>query len=415
MEKQNLPVENENLEDAEKSLQLLREEIKTTKKQSWLSKAWTAFKRPFCAVGRAINKVFKKTRLPITVKTTLIYTSLFIVALALTVTFMISSINKQFSLLGVESGNYIENLIITGILLILIDVALVASLGAIASKVMLSPVRKMIQKIDEIDPDDLSTRLEKVDRSGEIGELTDRINEMLDKIEQSLDRQKKFVSDASHELKTPVAVIQGYSNMLRRWGKEDPAVLDESIEAISREAENMQRIIEQLLFLAKLGRFVLTVSEVDLKSELNAIIESYALLYPNRKIVFKCDEKKVIAELDKNMLTECVRTVVDNAVKYSDESSPVTVTLSRLDDNAKISVADRGSGISETDLPHIFDRFYRCDKSRSRQDAKSGYGLGLTIAKSIVEMMNGSIKVKSKKGVGSTFTLTFPLKENDRE
>ena len=415
MEKEKMPVENDNLEDAEKSLKLLREEKESQKKQSWLVRAWTAFKRPFCFIGRSIGKLFKKIRLPITAKTTIIYTTLFVVALALTVAFMISSINRQFTLLGVESGNYIDNLIITGILLILIDVALVASLGGVASRVMMSPVRKMIKKIDEIDPDDLSTRLEKVDRSGEIGELTDRINEMLDKIEQSLDRQKKFVSDASHELKTPVAVIQGYSNMLRRWGKEDPAVLDESIEAISREAENMQRIIEQLLFLAKLGRFVMTVSEVELKNEFRAITESYALLYPQREFRFECSAKVVNAETDKNLLTECVRAIVDNAVKYSADDSLITIRLNKVEDNAEISIIDNGSGISKEDLPHIFDRFYRCDKSRHRSDGKSGYGLGLTIAKSIVEMMNGRIYVESEKDKGSTFTIIFPLKEIKNE
>ena len=251
-----------------------------------------------------------------------------------------------------------------------------------------------------------------MDSQDELRELTERINKMLDNLEQSFDRQKKFVSDASHELKTPIAVIQGYSNLLLRWGKSDPAVLDESLESIAREADNMKRIVEQLLLLAKIGRYMFTPENVELSAELSSVMDGYSLVCKTHKFEF-VSNGEIFAKLDRNMFTECVRAVIDNAVKYSDENTAVTVTLKSEDGYAVIKIADCGQGISEADLPHIFDRFYRCDKSRNR-DAHSS-GLGLTIAKSIVEMMGGTIEAESELKKGSVFTLRFPEKEETNE
>lgn len=228
---------------------------------------------------------------------------------------------------------------------------------------------------------------------------------MLDNLEQSFDRQKKFVSDASHELKTPIAVIQGYSNLLLRWGKSDPAVLDESLESIAREADNMKRIVEQLLLLAKIGRYMFTPENVELSAELSSVMDGYSLVCKTHKFEF-VSNGEIFAKLDRNMFTECVRAVIDNAVKYSDENTAVTVTLKSEDGYAVIKIADCGQGISEADLPHIFDRFYRCDKSRNR-DAHSS-GLGLTIAKSIVEMMGGTIEAESELKKAVCLLCVFP-------
>ena len=144
------------------------------------------------------------------------------------------SVENRFEELGIADDGYMLVLKITVPLVIVLSVIVVAALGSLASRAMLSPIRKIIKKIDKISADDLSERIDDVDSSDELRELTDRINAMLDNLEQSFDRQKKFVSDASHELKTPIAVIQGYSGLLKRWGKSDPEVLDESIDSIAR-------------------------------------------------------------------------------------------------------------------------------------------------------------------------------------
>lgn len=404
--------EGNNLEEVEATLQQIRGEKQSGGKKNTFRRIIGYVFFPFVLLWRGVKKVASRIRIPITVKTTFIYTLLFTVALVLIDVFIVSSVSDHLESLGLRDDGYIGTLILTSAALILISVAVVSALGSLASKSMLSPIRRMIKRIDKISGDNLSTRLDDVDSQDELRELTERINKMLDNLEQSFDRQKKFVSDASHELKTPIAVIQGYSNLLLRWGKSDPAVLDESLESIAREADNMKRIVEQLLLLAKIGRYMFTPENVELSAELSSVMDGYSLVCKTHKFEF-VSNGEIFAKLDRNMFTECVRAVIDNAVKYSDENTAVTVTLKSEDGYAVIKIADCGQGISEADLPHIFDRFYRCDKSRNR-DAHSS-GLGLTIAKSIVEMMGGTIEAESELKKGSVFTLRFPEKEETNE
>ena len=404
--------EGNNLEEVEATLQQIRGEKQSGGKKNTFRRIIGYVFFPFVLLWRGVKKVASRIRIPITVKTTFIYTLLFTVALVLIDVFIVSSVSDHLESLGLRDDGYIGTLILTSAALILISVAVVSALGSLASKSMLSPIRRMIKRIDKISGDNLSTRLDDVDSQDELRELTERINKMLDNLEQSFDRQKKFVSDASHELKTPIAVIQGCSNLLLRWGKSDPAVLDESLESIAREADNMKRIVEQLLLLAKIGRYMFTPENVELSAELSSVMDGYSLVCKTHKFEF-VSNGEIFAKLDRNMFTECVRAVIDNAVKYSDENTAVTVTLKSEDGYAVIKIADCGQGISEADLPHIFDRFYRCDKSRNR-DAHSS-GLGLTIAKSIVEMMGGTIEAESELKKGSVFTLRFPEKEGTNE
>lgn len=404
--------EGNNLEEVEATLQQIRGEKQSGGKKNTFRRIIGYVFFPFVLLWRGVKKVASRIRIPITVKTTFIYTLLFTVALVLIDVFIVSSVSDHLESLGLRDDGYIGTLILTSAALILISVAVVSALGSLASKSMLSPIRRMIKRIDKISGDNLSTRLDDVDSQDELRELTERINKMLNNLEQSFDRQKKFVSDASHELKTPIAVIQGYSNLLLRWGKSDPAVLDESLESIAREADNMKRIVEQLLLLAKIGRYMFTPENVELSAELSSVMDGYSLVCKTHKFEF-VSNGEIFAKLDRNMFTECVRAVIDNAVKYSDENTAVTVTLKSEDGYAVIKIADCGQGISEADLPHIFDRFYRCDKSRNR-DAHSS-GLGLTIAKSIVEMMGGTIEAESELKKGSVFTLRFPEKEGTNE
>ncbi len=395
--------ENMNLEAVETTLEQIREESKQ-KRPGKVKRVFYYMFFPFVKLGQGIKWV--TSRIPLSAKTTMLYTLLFSIAIIAINVFTILSVDNYLSGSDVSREEYVKTLTLTSTILIIISITLVASLGSLAAKYMLSPIRKIIKDVDGISGNDLSERLEEVKTRDELHELTVRINRMLDDIEQSFNRQKNFVSDAGHELKTPIAVIQGYSNLLLRWGKSDPEVLDESIESIAREAENMKRIVEQLLLLAKIGRYMLTLEEVDVKNELSGILDGYKLVDETHAFRLHCP-KTVKCSLDKNLFTECVRAVVDNAVKYSEPNTEISVSVITAHDKVNISVIDSGRGISEADLPHIFDRFYRCDKARTREN--NGSGLGLTIAKSIVEMMQGTLTVKSVLGVGSTFTFTFPI------
>lgn len=397
-----------NFEEVEETLDELRDEKKHGGEKTGFKRFLSAIAKPFRVFGSWTKKLLRKIRIPITVKTTLIYTLLYSIATSLLGVFIVLSVENRFEELGIADDGYMLVLKITVPLVIVLSVIVVAALGSLASRAMLSPIRKIIKKIDKISADDLSERVDDVDSSDELRELTDRINAMLDNLEQSFDRQKKFVSDASHELKTPIAVIQGYSGLLKRWGKSDPEVLDESIDSIAREAENMKRIVEQLLLLARIGRYMLTPEEIDVGGEIKSAIDGYELVCKTHNFSLEADSG-VIAIADKNLFTECVRAVADNAIKYSDENTTISFTVHADGGYAVVKIIDSGRGISPADLPHVFDRFYRCDKSRGRD--KNSSGLGLTIAKSAVEMMNGTIEAESELGKGSTFTLRFPLKE----
>lgn len=400
-----------NPEEVEATLDSIREEQERKKNaRRGFKKFLYAAAAPFRWIKAIFHAIAKRFRMPLGVKTTIIYTLLTVLATVAVSLFIVLSVDHRVSNGGAVDEAFTSSLWVTAAAVSAIAIALVVGLGSVASKVMLAPMRKMIKQIDDIDASDLSQRLDDVDSQDELRELTERINAMLLDIEESFTRQKKFVSDASHELKTPIAVIRGYSDLLARWGKEDKAVLNESVEAIKRESENMQRIVERLLFLAKIGKFALSPAPFDLAASLRKTISAYPVAGVSNPISYEGADSLVVT-LDENMLSECVRALVDNAVKYSEPLSPVLVSLKKTDGGVEISVSDRGQGIAEKDLPYIFDRFYRCDKARARDGSSTG--LGLTITKSIMETMNGGVSVRSTLGEGTTFTLYAPTEEKD--
>lgn len=342
------------------------------------------------------RKLFRKLNLPLTVKMTVIYALLFAIVLTAFTVFFVESMRRQ-------SHSAVTALAITASILVIVVSALYAAMVWFTSQFMLRPIRSITNRIDEITSENLSTRLDQVDSQDELMELTNRINRMFDRLQESFDRQQNFVADASHELKTPVAVIRGYADMLSRWGKDDPAVLNEGIEAIAKESENMERIITQLLLLARLGNFSFNATRFNLVEVTAEITERYKLVDKTHDISFEGSDDAVTVETDKNMLTECVRAIIDNAIKYTPDGGQIAVRCGMRDDHAEIAVSDTGIGIAADDLPHVFERFYRCDKARGREKGSSG--LGLSIAKSIAETMHGEIDVVSEVGKGSTFTI----------
>lgn len=356
---------------------------------------------PITAVVFLLQKIFRKINVPITVKMTIIYSFIFTIVLVAFTVFYVESMRKS----GISDAEYMQSLKITSSILVIVVVAMYAATVWLSSQFMLKPIRSITDKIDEVKGDNLSARLDQVDSQDELMELTNRINKMLDNLEESFLRQQNFVADASHELKTPISVIQGYSNMLMRWGKSDPKILDEGIDAISRESENMKRIVEQLLLLARLGNFSLNRTEFNLVEVVSEIADSYKMLDFKHAISFKRGTDNITVNADKNLLTESIRAIVDNAIKYTPDDGKIVISCGLCEGKPQITVADTGIGIKQEDLPHIFERFYRCDKARGREKGSSG--LGLSIAKSIVETMGGNIEVESTVGSGTAFTINL--------
>ena len=238
--------------------------------------------------------------------------------------------------------------------------------------------------------------------------LEDSINKLLDRMRDSYRQQARFVSDASHELRTPISVIQGYANMLDRWGKNDESVLEESITAIKSESENMKNLVEQLLFLARgiNGKTQLTMNEFLLNDMMNEVLEESRMIDKNHTYMYIHSEN-ISVYGDSGLLKQTARILVENAAKYTEIGEAITLKVGKNDKGeAYFSIQDNGIGMDEEDVPHIFERFFRADTARVRKDG--GTGLGLSIAKWIIDNHKGYFSVLSRKGIGTRITVFLP-------
>ncbi|HHY99740.1 MAG TPA: HAMP domain-containing histidine kinase [Tissierellia bacterium] len=272
---------------------------------------------------------------------------------------------------------------------------------------LIRPIKNMTEITRTITVNNINTRLDVKGTEDELKELSETFNAMLDRIEGGYKMQQQFVSDASHELRTPIAVIKGYVDMLDRWGKNDKAVLEESIAAIKNETDNMQDLIEKLLFIARSDRNALNFTKEDFRisTVLKEIEKETRMIDSVHKLYFKFYDDATIYG-DKARIKQAVRILLDNAMKYTPPGGYIMVSGYIQDEYYVIKVEDTGIGIQKDDLEKIFDRLYRAEESRSKKI--SGHGLGLSIAKIIVLGHKGKIKVKSTPKKGSEFSLMFP-------
>lgn len=244
----------------------------------------------------------------------------------------------------------------------------------------------------------------------ELRGLEDAINNLLERMRDSYRQQARFVSDASHELRTPISVIQGYANMLDRWGKEDESVLNESITAIKSESEHMKNLVEQLLFLARgiNGKTHITFKEILLNDMINEVLEESKMIDKNH--VYRYDNSEAIVIYgDIGLLKQAARILIENAAKYTEENEAIVLKTGISEKGEPyFSVQDNGIGMNEEDIPHIFERFFRADTVRARKNG--GTGLGLSIAKWIIDGHRGYFSVLSRKGIGTRITIFLPEK-----
>lgn len=252
--------------------------------------------------------------------------------------------------------------------------------------------------------DDLSRRVPDTGRKDEIGDLTLALNQTLERLENLFKTQQRFLADVSHELRTPLTIIRGNVDLMRRMQMADPEFLDD----ISAELERMTRLVNDLLMLARadVGSVRIMREPVEFEGVLLDVYRQVAMM--EQPVHIRLDEVDQALVLgDRDRLKQLMLNLVDNAIKYTPAGGEVHLGLSKTDEWVHLYVRDSGIGISERDLAHIFDRFYRVDKARSR--AQGGSGLGLSIAKSIVEAHKGEIRVESEQGKGTTFYVSLPL------
>jgi len=252
----------------------------------------------------------------------------------------------------------------------------------------------------------LDTRIEIDGAQDELKNVAGAINGMLARINASYGAQARFVSDASHELRTPIAAIQGYVNLLDRWGKHDKLALQESIDAIKDEAAHMKDLIEQLLFLARGDNHAMPLQQeqVSLAELSETVVRETQMIDDSHE--FESRPTPVFVYADPSLIKQALRILVDNAIKYTPNGGRIVISLKKDDGKARITVQDNGIGIPPEAVPRIFDRFYRADESRAR--ATGGTGLGLSIAKWIVERHGGHVEVLSRQDIGTRFTIVIP-------
>lgn len=241
----------------------------------------------------------------------------------------------------------------------------------------------------------------------EIGDLLKMYNTMMNELQISFTKQQQFVADASHELRTPIQAIEGHLSLLKRWGKDDPEILEESIDTSLMEIARMRKMIEELLELARREEKDIK-SEADAVAVIEAVIEDTRLLHPDARISLSKDGEIGRLFITENALSQIVRNIIENAIRYCEKIPEIQIVLSVSEKEALVKIEDNGIGIAEENIPYIFDRFYRVDEARNRQIG--GTGLGLSITKMLLEKYNSSIEVKSDKNVGTVFLLKFPLK-----
>lgn len=307
-----------------------------------------------------------------------------------------------------DSFDKLQWLLGTMILLYMILVYFIIRQGKKSDQKLLQPIYDMSATTNHLTANDLQSKRLNVDGTkNELKDLANVINCMLDRIEVSYESQKQFVSDASHELRTPIAVIQGYANLLNRWGKKDEDVLLESIEAISNEAKSMQDLVEKLLFLSRHDKKTLKLEK--LKFNMCTVVEDMVkethLITTNRVIESPVLEDVVVYG-DKQTLKQSIRVFIDNAVKYSKDGDTITITCENDRGDCVITVKDTGIGMTRKDVDNIFERFYRSDQVRGEKIY--GHGLGLSIAKLIILGHTGKIKVRSQLTKGTSFIITLP-------
>ena len=299
------------------------------------------------------------------------------------------------------------------VVLSIIGIILAGMFGLVTGQRALTPLATVTDTALQITrADDLSRRIPTrgiVD--DEVGKLITAFNDTMGRLEKLFATQRRFVADIGHELRTPLTVIRGNIDLMRRVGIED----EQSLHSIELEVDRLARLVEDLLILAQAesGKLPMDRRRVELDTLLLEVFSQAHVLAGERVQMEIGQIDQVLICGDRDRLKQVVLNLVANAIKYTSEGGKVIVRLSKATGMAELVVKDTGTGIPAEDLPHVFERFYRGDKSRTRSKDGAGFGLGLSIAYWIVRNHGGEIEVKSKLNRGSTFTVRLPLADQD--
>ena len=300
----------------------------------------------------------------------------------------------------------IRNIMIISLILTLIILFLIAISGVFFIKYFVDPVREINLAIKEIADGNLKYRIKK-DYHYEIEELSNSINFMANEISTSEYLKNEFISSVSHELRTPLTAIQGWSETILNTKENNEEIFSKGMVVISKEVVRLAGMVEELLDFSKMqnGHFILKKDKMDLFAELEEAVLMYSDVALKEGKILKYNEQKAVPIIfgDKNRIRQIFINIIDNAIKYSESGDKITIDATTTEEKATVIIKDTGCGISEKDLAHITEKFFKSNLT------KKGSGIGLSIVKEIVEQHDGTIKFESKKGKGTTVTIEFNL------
>ncbi len=310
------------------------------------------------------------------------------------------------------------------LLLIAVPLTILAAAlgGFFVAKKAFDPIDRIIRTAQSISAEHLDKRLETKRVDDEISRLSKTLNAMFDRIEEAFMLQRQFTADASHELKTPLTILLGEIEVALK----NPRTPEDYVNILNSAVEEIRRInniVEELLTMARLesGQLQLQRRQIRIDELLLDAISKTSAYASQRAIKINYevqdssgqDHRELYVMADRDKLLSAFMNLIDNAIKYSDDGSTVRVVQSASSNTVTLQIIDKGVGIPVEDLPHVFDRFYRADKSRSSAAAKRGTGLGLSIAKSLIESHHGTIGIESQAGSGTQVTITLPAMSLD--
>ena len=269
---------------------------------------------------------------------------------------------------------------------------------------IIPPLENLRDITNKVNLENMNYKLESKNNFVEFNSIINSYNNMLKRLQSQTEAQINFVNSASHEMKTPIFIISGYINLIKRWGIENKDIVIEALNSIEEETKNMSSLISKLLFLAKDDYDEKENKNFNISKAITEIINDLKIIYPNQKINFS--SKKSFINSDYHLIRQLFLNLIENAIKYGRDKE-IYINI-RENKNIIVDIIDNGEGISQENLKHIFDRFFRVDKARSRE--MKSHGLGLSIVKKIVETLNIDLDIRSELNKGTIVTLTLPLK-----
>jgi len=317
-----------------------------------------------------------------------------------------------YQALASDVADFIDRINVSVVMLIVFVSILICMVSFIMSGIITHPIREITEKLSKAADEEEDYVIIEKTTGGEMGQLIDSFNKMTEQIQKQEEKRQEFVSNASHELKTPLSSIKLISDSLLNTPDAPKEMVDEFLTDMNVQVDRLTRIVEKLLTLTRMDSAAnvakMEFQVADLTELCANVAKALRPLAEQKHIELEYNpELTVYSKIERDRMWEAIYNILDNSIKYTKEDGKVTMSLTKDENNIIIDIKDTGIGIANDEIYKIFDRFYRVDKARARETG--GTGLGLSIALTAVELHGGNIKVESEEGVGTTFSIIIPI------